>query len=252
MATSSAEPFYRELPDGRIEHRAEPLIFVLALLVIPAIIFEEATASWLRTTATVMNITIWLGFAAELAFVLTVSTHRRRTLRAHWLDAFIVAVSGPFLPAYLQSARALRLLRLLRLMRLAAVSARVFHLARRLFQPSGFRYVAVVALLLVVIAGATEALVESKTVHSIQDGIWWAITTVTTVGYGDIAPTTLQGRAIAAVVMLVGISFFALLTATVSATFVKGDRPDEAIQADLKAILQRLERLERGLLDDTA
>ena len=43
-----------------------------------------------------------------------------------------------------------------------------------------------------------------------------------------------------------------LLTATVSATFVKGDRPDEAIQADLKEILQRLERLERGLLEDTA
>lgn len=51
-----------------------------------------------------MNIAIWLGFAAELAFVLTVSRHRRRTLRARWLDAFIVAVSGPLLPAYLQSA----------------------------------------------------------------------------------------------------------------------------------------------------
>lgn len=82
--------------------------------------------------------------------------------------------------------------------------------------------------------------------------MWWALTTVTTVGYGDLYPTTWPGRVIASVVMLVGIRFFALLTATVSATFVKGDRPDEAIQADLKEILQRLDRLERGLLDETA
>ena len=164
----------------------------------------------------------------------------------------IVALSGPLLPAYLQSARALRLLRLMRLVRLAAISTRVFQLARRLFSPSGFRYVAVIALLVVVIAGTAEAVVGEEKVPTIQDGMWWALTTVTTVGYGDLYPTTWPGRAIAAVVMLVGISFFALLTATVSATFVKGDRPDEAIQADLKEILQRLERLERGLLEDTA
>ena len=75
MESSRAEPFYCELPNGRIEHRAEPVIFFLALLVIPAIILEEASTASLRTAATVLNITIWLGFAAELAFVLIVSTH---------------------------------------------------------------------------------------------------------------------------------------------------------------------------------
>jgi voltage-gated potassium channel len=50
---------------------------------------------------------------------------------------------------------------------------------------------------------------------SAWDGVWWAVTTVSTVGYGDITPTTDGGRAIAITVMLVGIGFVAILTAAV-------------------------------------
>jgi voltage-gated potassium channel len=77
--------------------------------------------------------------------------------------------------------------------------------------------------------------------------VWWALATVTTVGYGDVVPRSVAGRAVAAVVMLVGIGVFALLTAAVAATFVKQDeRPDE-IRAELRDIAARLERIERAL-----
>lgn len=256
MAVSVAErrqaaerPLYRELPNGRIEHAAEPVVLILALLVIPAIMLGEAAATWLRTAALVLNIAIWIGFAAELVFVLTVSRHRFRTLRAHWLDAAIVVLSVPVTPEFLQGTRALRLLRLLRFLRLVLLGGRAVAAARAIFQPAGFRYVALLAALLVVGGGAALATVETRAVDSMWDGIWWALVTITTVGYGDVVPETAAGRAVGAVVMLVGIGFFAVLTATVAATFVKqDDKPDE-LRGRLDQIVERLDRIERQLAE---
>lgn len=253
-AASTADhprPLYRELPSGRIEHRAEPIILVLALLVIPAIVLEEASADWLRALALGLNVIIWIGFAVELAFVLRVSRHRGRTLRAHWLDAAIVVLSVPVMPAFLQGTRALRLLRLLRFVRIALFGGRAIAAARRLFSPSGLRYVALLVLLLIVVSGAALTAVEAENekVDSIEDGIWWAVTTITTVGYGDVIPETRAGRAIAAVVMFLGIGFVAMLTATVAATFVKQDEKPDELRQELKEISQRLERIESQLRD---
>ena len=69
--------FYTEEPSGRIHHRAEPLILVLALLVVPAIVLEETSSDALQAVAFVLNVVIWVGFAAELAFVLAVASNRR-------------------------------------------------------------------------------------------------------------------------------------------------------------------------------
>jgi voltage-gated potassium channel len=248
LSVGEARPFYTEKPDGRIEHRAELAMFALALLVIPAILFEEASAPWLRSVGMGLNVIIWLGFATELAFVLAVSRHRSRTLSAHWLDAAIVIVSFPLLGRVLQSARAFRLLRLLRLTRLALLAARANRAARQVFSPEGFHYVALLVLLLVVVSGAALAAVDSGDVHSVQDGIWWAVVTVTTVGYGDVVPHTAAGRGVATVVMFVGIGFVALLTATVAAKFVKEDRREEHLDVKLDRLDERLARLERALL----
>ncbi len=70
---------------------------------------------------------------------------------------------------------------------------------------------------------------------------------MTTVGYGDVVPHSVAGRIVAAVVMLVGIGFFALLTAAVAATFVKQDERPEELRAELREISARLERIERTL-----
>ncbi|HXL43516.1 MAG TPA: potassium channel family protein [Gaiellaceae bacterium] len=225
------------------------MILVLALLVVPAIVLEEASSDALQTVAFALNIVIWVGFAAELAFVLAVASNRLRTLRTHWLDAVIVVVSVPLTPAFLQSARALRLLRLLRFVRLGLLGARALVAARMLFSPSGLRYVVVLVLLFVVVAGSAVAMVDSEGVGSIWDGIWWALATVTTVGYGDVVPHSVAGRIVAAVVMLVGIGFFALLTAAVAATFVKQDERPEELREELREISARLERIERALRD---
>lgn len=229
-------------------------MLVLALLIIPALLLEEASSPGLRDAARVLNAAIWVGFVVELSFVLFVATNRRRTLRAHWLDAVIVVVSVPVLPSALQGARAFRLLRALRFVRLAAAGGRVVVAARRVFKPSSLPIVFVLVGLLVLAAGAAMTWAESSEFGSIEQGIWWALETVTTVGYGDIVPHTTYGRLLGAFVMLLGISFFAILTASIAALFVGQEEKPEELRGQIEQLHRRLDettaqldRIERAL-----
>jgi voltage-gated potassium channel len=112
-----------------------------------------------------------------------------------------------------------------------------------------FRLVALLTLAIVVLSGAVQALVDSGDLHSTWDGIWWSLETVTTVGYGDLPMTTVEGRIIAMVVMLVGIGFLSVLTATVASYFVKSDRggETEAILAALAELKDEVAGLRQRL-----
>jgi voltage-gated potassium channel len=85
--------------------------------------------------------------------------------------------------------------------------------------------------LTVLVGGAAFAAVEPGHL-STWDGAWWAITTMTTVGYGDVYPRTTAGRVIAVLVMLVGIGFIALLTGAVAERFLARDvaEAEEAVE----------------------
>jgi voltage-gated potassium channel len=78
---------------------------------------------------------------------------------------------------------------------------------------------------LVIIAATIVATVEggdNATIHSFADALWWAVVTITTVGYGDMVPVTTAGRAIAFVLMLGGIAFFSGITANLASFLVRG------------------------------
>jgi voltage-gated potassium channel Kch len=112
----------------------------------------------------------------------------------------------------------------------------------------------VTTVVLTVGAGVLMWAVDRDEFPSVWLGMWWAIGTVSTVGYGDVVPEQLQGRIIAAAVMVVGIAFISLLTASVASVLVaraarevSGDEPD--VVAALDRIERRLESLERVLRD---
>jgi voltage-gated potassium channel len=107
---------------------------------------------------------------------------------------------------------------------------------------------AVLALLTVLGGGAAYAAVETDQNLTTWDGVWWALVTVTTVGYGDTFPATDAGRAIAVAVMLVGIGFVAVLTAAAAERFMRGREAEEQraeLHERLEEIAARLAALER-------
>ncbi len=88
-------------------------------------------------------------------------------------------------------------------------------------------------------------------IHTFGDALWWAITTVTTVGYGDKYPVTPAGRGIASFLMITGIALFGLLTANITTFFVERGSDSEPtadpVTERLDELLRRIDRLEQRL-----
>jgi voltage-gated potassium channel len=222
-------------------------MLVVALLTIPALVLEEASlgAPW-HGVALALNWLIWSAFLAEAITMVSVVDRPSGWVRDHPLEVAILVLTPPFLPASLQAARVFRLLRVLRLLRAAV-------LARRLLSTEGVRDAAVLAFVTVIAGGAAFAAIEKSQHLSSWDGVWWAITTVTTVGYGDVVPHTTGGRVLGIVVMLVGIGFVAILTAAAASRFMRQHEQEATIERDLRErldeVLRRLEAMESRVGD---
>src|SRR5215218_5071653 len=74
---------------------------------------------------------------------------------------------------------------------------------------------------LALIGGVIIRVVDQENFPSVGLGIWWALQTVTTVGYGDVVPTTVAGRTVGGIVMVIGIAFISFVTAGVTSTLVQ-------------------------------
>jgi voltage-gated potassium channel len=153
----------------------------------------------------------------------------------------------------LRILRSVRLLRLLRLARLAAFATTGLHEARGILRHRGLNWVLLIVLVLNLVAAA--AVLEFERDHpegnisSYPDALWWAVTTITTVGYGDRFPMSPAGRGVAVVLMIAGIALFGVITATIAAYFVEQKAEDD-LGGRLDQILERLDRIEAELPTD--
>jgi voltage-gated potassium channel len=96
-----------------------------------------------------------------------------------------------------------------------------------------------VAVILVLIAGALARLVEPETFTSLGLAYWWAVTTVTTVGYGDVVPRDPPGKVVGVMLMLAGLSLIPTLTSVIVSTLLAKRRQEE--QEHLELMLKRFE-----------
>lgn len=219
------------------QKRFEWPIAIAALAVIPILVIEDSDAggAW-PAIAAVLNWCSWGVFLAEIVVMLRVASDRRAWLLHHPLDVAIVVLTPPFVPLL-----GVRLLRLLRVLRLLMGGVKI----SRLLSLDGIRVAGLVVLTTVICGGAAFAAVESQQGLSTWDGVWWAVTTVTTVGYGEITVQSEAGRVIAMMIMLVGIGFVALVTAFIAERFVRKDVEGEAASVGAKEdqILAELRRL---------
>ncbi len=246
----------------RVAAKLNAPMMVAAALTIPMVAISEShPGGALEDVARLLNWITWIAFAIELVVMLAVVPNRRLWLRHHPLDLIIVVLTPPLLPAGLQGLRALRLLRLLRLFRLAQLSREVFSL-------EGLHYAMLLALLTVIGGGALFAAFEKHTQHlSDWDGIYWAVTTMTTLG-SNIYPTTTGGEVVSTFILIVGIGFVALLTGAFAQRFlgpeiaeVEAELEAEQLSAEaialreLHSVREQLEALEiaiERMVDDRA
>jgi voltage-gated potassium channel len=172
----------------------------------------------------------WAVFAIDYVVRLVLATDRWRWFRRHLID--LAVVSLPFL-------RPLRLLRLLVLF--GALQKAVGGAIRG----KVITYTAFSAALLIYVASLAildeERGMPGSTINSFGDAVWWAITTVTTVGYGDLSPTTPRGKVIAVFLMLGGISLVGMITATLASWIIQQvAREDSANQTATAAEIDSL------------
>jgi voltage-gated potassium channel len=213
----------------------EVAVIVAAVATIPVVVLDERgfDALWLRLA----DWAIWTVFAAVFLGGLAAAENRHAYVRRHPIDLAVILLSFPLLPSVLALTRLVRVLRLL------VVAARVVPALRETLGRRELLYVASLSILLSVSAAGVLVLLEPETVgNSYAAALWWAMVTVTTVGYGDIAPSTLPGRLAAVVIMLAGLGVISTLSASIAAYFV-----DQEQNAGLREINERLRRIERLL-----
>jgi voltage-gated potassium channel len=189
-----------------------------------------------------LTVAVWVLFGLDYLTRLYLAPARWAFVRGHVLDLVILAV-----PVF-RPLRALRVVPiLLRLNQRATIS----------FRGQVATYVAGAVGLVVFIAALAVLDAERDSpeanITSFSDALWWAATTVTTVGYGDRFPTTAEGRWVAVVLMLAGIALLGVVTAALASWFVERlNRVEEAeaeTRDDIAALTAEVRRL-RAAIDE--
>jgi len=220
------DPGWREAASQRVEQWTAMPLLVLSLLIIPILLIPSLVdlPPAAHSALTAADWAIWFVFFAEFVTRFSLAVEHWRYVRDHLLDLAFVALP------MLRPLRALRAVRVLRAGTAAAVAVERYR--ERIISRAAL-FALGTAVLTVLVSAAVVLDIEGHNpdanINDFGDAVWWAITTVTTVGYGDRYPVTMAGRAVAGGLMVVGIAVIGIITASVAAWLVKqGQRPAEA------------------------
>jgi voltage-gated potassium channel len=201
-------------------------------------IVDSSAGHRLTVVCTGVEWVVWAAFAVDYLMRLGLAPRRREFVRTHWPD--LCAVVLPVL-------QPLRLLRLVSTLLLVGRRARMAPQIRLTTYVVG----SVVGLLMFGSLAVLSVERESPdgNIRTLGDALWWSFTTMTTVGYGDHAPTTGLGRVIAVGLMLSGIALLGVVTANIAAWFIarfEKDDVEERRQTEAIAALAEEIRLLRA------
>lgn len=205
---------------------------VFGILAIISVIFaiidmKSGLKPWQKYFDLIIGILFIIDYLARLAL----SKDKKCFFKSNIFDLIAII---PFNSA-LRVFRSFKLFKLLKfakifkMLRFAAVLSRAYKNFLSFFNTNGFKYVVFFSIFVVLSGGVLISYTENR---SFSDGIWWAFVTTTTVGYGDISPTTDIGRIIAAVLMLVGIGLIGSLTSTITSFFMNKSNNNDKVSQD--------------------
>ena len=220
-------------------------IFIVSIQIFNIIIPEDV----LHTLIKVDDL-IYIVFVIDYITRLSLSKSKRCFIRNNKIDLISLI---PF-NAIFKSLRILKLNRLLKLGRLLKISvlfARFKDDSKLFFKTNHFGYVLITTIILILLGAFAMSYLENM---DIGDSIWWSFVTTTSVGYGDIYPTTNLGRIIAVLLMIVGLGFVGMLSGTIATYFlsekkIKNSYRDIVLE-DIKDKLDSFDDLSSDELDD--
>ncbi len=221
---------------------------VLALVFTVALVVELSRdlEPWATQLLLGVNGLIWLAFALEYVWLLRLAPDRGHYVRTHVLDLVIV-----LLPM-------LRPLRALRVLRLFAVALRSWRQVFSVLRHRGLGKIISSVGALMIVGGLITFALEPETFTTVGNAVWWVLVTSTTVGYGDFAPVGGPARAVAVIVMVLGIGLVGVITANIVDFMMNEGRPGDeeepaaprcAACEDTAARLTRMEARLDELLD---
>ncbi|HEY1175003.1 MAG TPA: ion channel [Phytomonospora sp.] len=231
-------------PEPRLAHWEQRTRWILTTL---AVVFLVAYAipvlwpgipEWVKTGAVVVDLGVWAAFAADYVARLVIARNKRAFVRANLIDLAIVL---------LPPARPLRLLRVIVVL-VEAVTRQAHVRARaRLAVFVGGTVVLMVLVSALAVLDAERGAVDGK-ILTYADALWWALVTVTTVGYGDYFPVTAEGKAVAVTLMLTGIGLIAFVTGSLASWVVEkvaaeDEESDKETREDIADVLTEVRAL---------
>ena len=229
----------------RWQERTDRPLLVAALLFLVAYavpILQPALPGWAADACRGVSVVVWVLFAVDLVVRIYLAKQRIKYTLSVWLDVLAV-----LLPA-------LRPLRILR----AVVAVRTLtHRGQALArgQVVGFVVAAVSGVCAVAALAVLDAERSSPdaNITGIGDALWWSVSTVTTVGYGDHYPTTTEGRVVAIALMVTGIALLGVVTAALASWFVEHlsevREAEEATNATVEDLAEQIRELRRELAE---
>lgn len=236
-STAPAEANRYAVWSGRVEPylAAAAIAFLLAYaapIIWPGLPLEAVFALEITTWAT------WLVFALDLVVRFVLFEDRSLFLRRHWFDLAVILL--PLL-------RPLRLLRLVPMLRFLDRRATTGLRGRLVTYVAGGASLLGFCAALAVVDAERDS--PDANILTFGDGLWWAATTMTSVGYGDLYPTTTAGRLAAVALMVGGIAILGTVTAALASWLVERIRSETANDGDKQVALLRAEIAElRSLL----
>ncbi|MGI5198458.1 potassium channel family protein [Streptomyces sp. CA-288835] len=209
------------------------VVFAVAYAV--PIVWPDASRAVMDASA-VVEWVVWGAFSLDYLVRLVLADRRGEFVRTHWLD--LCAVLLP-------------LIRPLQLLRVVATVLLVGQRARMATQIRLTTYVAGAVVALMMFGSLAVLSVERESpdgnIKTMGDAVWWSFTTMTTVGYGDHAPTTGLGRMIAVGLMLSGIALLGVVTANIAAWFIARFESDDVEERRQTAAIEALSEEVRAL-----
>lgn len=194
------------------------------------------------------NWVIWFVFISETTTLVNLVDTKWLYIKRNWMNLVIIVLGIPFI---WESTPLLGILRGLQLLLMARLLFPWWNTTVRFLSRNRLGATLTTAFVTTTLAGALMAIVDNG-VKTPWDGIWWAWQTVTTVGYGDVIPTSVTGKILAIFMMIMGIALISLLTANFSAYFVskgasKVAKTEDQILKTLQEMQKKLDKLEEKL-----